>query len=63
MNFDVLIIGGDSAKKAPFAVQKKAGIIIHQKLPVTKQRIQLKNIDYKVKEGICVAGVSAGYFI
>jgi len=33
----------------------------HQKLPVAKLRIQLKNKDHKVKEGIYVAGVLAGW--
>ena len=33
----------------------------HQSLPVAKQRIQLKNKDHKVKEGIYVAGILAGW--
>lgn len=33
----------------------------HQKLPVAKLRIQLKNKDHRVKEGIYVAGVLAGW--
>jgi len=33
----------------------------HQKLPVAKERIQLKNIDHKVTDGIYVAGVLAGW--
>lgn len=34
---------------------------LHKKLPAAKQRIQLKNTDHKVKEGIYVAGILAGY--
>ncbi len=33
----------------------------HPKLPVVKQRIQLKNKDHKIKDGIYVAGVLAGW--
>ena len=33
----------------------------HQSLPPAKQRIQLKNKDHKVKEGIYVAGILAGW--
>ncbi|MEN8187509.1 MAG: FAD-dependent oxidoreductase [Bacteroidota bacterium] len=33
----------------------------HLKLPEAKNRIQLKNIDHKVKEGIYVAGILAGW--
>lgn len=32
----------------------------HQKIPVEKQRIQLKNTDHKVTEGIYVMGTLAG---
>jgi thioredoxin reductase len=32
----------------------------HQKIPVEKQRIQLKNTDHKVTEGIYVIGILAG---
>jgi thioredoxin reductase len=32
----------------------------HQKIPVEKQRIQLKNYDHKVAEGIYVTGTLAG---
>jgi thioredoxin reductase len=34
---------------------------LHQKLPPAKERIQLKNDDHKVIEGIYVAGVLAGW--
>ncbi len=34
---------------------------LHQKLPPAKERIQLKNNDHKVTEGIYVAGVLAGW--
>ncbi len=33
----------------------------HKKIPVEKQRIQLKNIDHKVTEGIYVTGTLAGW--
>jgi len=33
----------------------------HQKLPASKERIQLKNNDHKVTEGIYVVGVLAGW--
>jgi len=33
----------------------------HRSLPPAKQRIQLKNKDHKVKEGIYVAGILAGW--
>ena len=33
----------------------------HQILPAAKQRIQLKNNNHKVSEGIYVAGVLAGW--
>lgn len=33
----------------------------HQKLPVHKNRIQLKNNDHLVKEGLYVAGILAGH--
>lgn len=33
----------------------------HEKIPVEKQRIQLKNIDHKVTEGIYVTGTLAGW--
>lgn len=33
----------------------------HQKLPVVKNRIQLKNNDHLVKEGLYVAGILAGH--
>ncbi len=33
----------------------------HQKLPAAKERIQLKNNDHKVSEGIYVVGVLAGW--
>ena len=33
----------------------------HQKLPVAKERIQLKNINHQVTDGIYVAGVLAGW--
>ena len=33
----------------------------HQKIPAIKNRIQLKNTDHLVTEGIYVAGVLAGY--
>lgn len=33
----------------------------HQSLPVSKERIQLKNTNHKVAEGIYVAGVLAGW--
>lgn len=36
-------------------------VIPHQKLPAAKQRIQLKNTNHLVKEGIYVAGILAGY--
>lgn len=35
-------------------------VIPHQKIPEAKERIQLKNNDHLVKEGIYVAGVLAG---
>lgn len=33
----------------------------HEKIPVEKQRIQLKNIDHKVTEGLYVTGTLAGW--
>jgi hypothetical protein len=33
----------------------------HEKIPVEKQRIQLKNIDHKVTEDIYVTGTLAGW--
>ena len=34
---------------------------LHQKLPAAKERIQLKNINHKVADGIYVIGVLAGW--
>jgi len=39
----------------------KKYIIPHKKLPAKKERIQLKNDDHKVANGIYVAGVLAGH--
>ena len=36
-------------------------VVPHQKVPAIKNRIQLKNNDHLVKDGLYVAGVLAGH--
>ena len=46
----------------PFTIEGLANFIVpHQKIPAVKNRIQLKNTDHLVTEGIYAAGVLAGH--
>lgn len=46
----------------PFTIEGLVNFIVpHQKIPAVKNRIQLKNTDHLVTEGIYAAGVLAGH--
>jgi len=54
----VIAIGASN----PFTIEGlDAFVMQHQKLPIEKNRIQLKNEDHLVKEGVYVIGVLAGH--
>lgn len=55
-----IVVGIGSANT--FAIEGLTQYVIpHEKAPAEKQRIQLKNSDHKVTEGIFVAGTLAGW--
>jgi NADH dehydrogenase FAD-containing subunit len=56
----IVVIGIGAAN--PFTIEGLEGFVIpHQKVIAEKNRIQLKNIDHKVTEGIYVTGTLAGW--